>query len=1018
MGLPTFSVKRPVTIAMLFIGIIIIGLICMVGIPVELYPNFSYGVISIFINIRGGMPPSEVENLVSKPIEESVGTATYLKNLISISEEGQSIIQMWFAPGTNMDLARLDVSERFSRVASKLPKEIEKPVIAKYDQAQRPVFIFAIAGEGYTPEGLRKIVDERVKDRIRRVKGVGNVEVGGGRERKILVEIDQAKLQSYNIPILQVINTVNLNNLNLLVGDIKEPREKYLLRTMGEFSTLEQLGNLGIGVTPSGNLIRLKDVAQIKDSFLEAVSYARVNVLPVVNLYVQKESAGNTIDIVDGIQKELELLKKDLDPKIRFIPTYNQAESIRRAIKTVLNSLWLGGFLAMAILFLFLREVKSVFIIAIAIPISVICTFIYMYFGGITRNVMTLSGLAVGIGMLVDNSIVVLENIFTKRTKGFGVVEAATLGTEEMFLAITASTLTTIEVFLPIIYVSEEIRILYSGFAWTVAFSLMASLFVAVTLVPMLASRSGGGFLRPQDYAKKEAATGEFLTKLKKNYKRILCWTIRSRRQVVLIVGVLFLIAVYVLMFGIEKEFIGVAEQEDFTIFIELPTGYKLEVSNKIVAEVEKILKEVREVKTMTSRVEPWSSKVYVSLVPISQRRRSTRQVIDSLRPKVEKIQPAFIYFEEPQEVEVNEVIMDIYGYDYDVLVRLANEMSGRMGTIPGLTDVKIRFRPGRPEYLVTPDKEKAAMFGLTMEDVANILHAQMRGLRATLYHTEGKEIEVIVRLDKKDRKNLQDLRRMTIILPDGSKVFLEQIADIKPGAGASKIWRKNKNRMIQVSANKGRYAFGTAVKLIRQAVRDVKFPEDYFYRFGENYEKMLENQRQLTFALILAIFLIYITIAAMFESYGQPLIIMMSVPMAIIGVVVALRVTKTSVNVGVLIGAMMLFGIVVNNGIILIDHVNRLRGQGLSKLRAIIRSGQDRMRPIMMTTSTTVLGLLPMAMDRSPESVFWSPLAITVLSGLIFSTILTLLILPSIYIIFEDAKDFLRDWWNKGPTA
>lgn len=1013
MALPKTCVKRPVTVLMVFCAIILVGIISLYRLPVELMPNFSFGDISIFVDIRGGMPPVEVENLVTKPIEESVGTVSHLENLISISEEGRSRVVMSFEPGINMDFAALEVREKFARVKDKLPEQIEKPVIAKFEQSDVPVLILAVTGADYTPEMLRKIVDEQIKERIQRITGVANVEVGGGRERKILVEVDQKKLQAFRLPIGRVINALNLNNLNLLAGDIEKQKQKYLIRTLGSFKSIEDIKNIGIAVAPSGTVIKVKDVASVKDSFLEAYSYARVNVLPVVSLYIQKESTANTMEVIDGILKEVEKMKPSLDKKIKLIPTYNQADTIKKAIDGVKQTLLIGAFLAIIVLWLFLRDIRSTFIIALSIPISVIATFALMYFQKITLNVMTLIGLALGTGMLVDNSIVVLENIFSLKQKGIASQDkfkVSVLGAEEMVLAIVASTVTTVVVFLPIVFVSKEIRLLYSGLAFTVTYSLLASLFVALTLVPSLAAHLPGSRLKIKD--KKQLFKKEFLRRLKEIYKRVLVLGLRFRYVFITFGFILFVIAV-VLLGRVEKEFIGTTEQEDFTIFVELPTGAKLDISDQAISQIEKVLSANPEVKTFSSRIEKWSSKIYVKLLPIAERRHSTKEIIENLRPKMEEIErqyrEAFIYFEEPQEVETNEVILEIYGYDYDILNELAISMLTRMQTIEGLTDLKIRWRRGRPEWRFKIDKQKAAMFGLTVEDVANILHAQMRGLRATLYHTEAKEIEVIARLQEKDRRTLDDLRKLTITLPDRTQIYLEQLAVFQPGLGPSKIWRKNKSRMIQVSANRGRYAFGTAAKKIKEVLSDMKLPKDYYWRFGENYFRMLRNQKEMSFALMLSLILIYLVLASLFESYSQPFIILVTVPLAVVGVVGALLLTKKSINIGVLMGAIMLGGIVVNNAIILIDHINSLRRKEINRYKALITAGSDRLRPIMMTTGTTILGLVPMAFDRSEMANLWSPLAVTVIGGLTTSTILTLVIVPSMYLVFEDIKRLIQ---------
>ncbi|MFH1407084.1 MAG: efflux RND transporter permease subunit [Candidatus Omnitrophota bacterium] len=1053
MGLPSISVRRPITILMIFAGILIFGAISLSRLPVELYPNASFGVISIFIDIRGGMPPSEVETLVAKPIEEAVGTVNYLTEMISISEEGHCVIQMWFKPGIDMDLVRLEVSEKFSRVKGKLPDEIDRPVIAKYEQAQHPILIIAVAGEGYTPEQLRKIVDERIKDRLQRISGVANIEVGGGRERKILIEVDQKKIQALRLPIMQVINMLNLNNLNLLAGEIKKVKDKYLIRTMGEFGTLVDIGQIGIATTAQGSIIRVKDIAEIKDSFLEAVSYARVNKLPVVNLYIQKESLANTINVSEDINKELALIQEDLDPKIRLITTYNQAESITKAIKEVYNSMIFGAVLVALVLFVFLGHKgwirvalvgipvtlvcavmfsklpivvfsfaiaalvlvfislvynpKPVAFIVFAMAVSAICTFGFMFVSGLvskelalTINMSTLGGLILGLGMLVDNSIVVSENIMVKRREGLEMRPATVKGSEEMFLAIVVSTFTTIVVFSPIIVLRKEvpeIGILYFGLALTMVFSLIASLIVAVSLIPMLSSTLGG-----------EASFGFDLRRIKSKYRQVLGYCMRWRWVIFCVMISLFMLCVWAFVNKLDRELFESTEVEDFTIFVELPTGAKLGVSDEIVAKVEELLAKVPEIKTKTSRVEPWSSKVYVKLVPQEQRRRSTREIIESIRPDTDKIQPAFIYFEEPQEVETNEVIIDIYGYNYEILTQLADAIASRAGAVKGLTDVKIRHRPGRPEYRVVVDKERAAALGLNMEEVANVLHAQMRGLRATLYHTEGKEIEVVVRLAPKYRKTLEDLRRLTFTLPNGEQIYLEQIVKIEQGLSPSKVWRKNKVRMIQVSANKGVHALGKAVELIREAIKDIKFPEDYFYRFGGNYDRMVEVQAAYAIAFVGAIIFVYLVLAALFESFLQPLIIMVSLPMTFIGVIVFLRLRNTPVSMSVSMGMIVLAGVVVNNAIIMVDHFNRLKSLGCSKYRMLIAGGADRLRPILMTTMTTVLGFMPLALSRSTEIKSLSRMAKVLIVGLSFSTVVTLLFLPSIYLVCEDIKAFI----------
>ncbi|MCX5716020.1 MAG: efflux RND transporter permease subunit [Candidatus Omnitrophica bacterium] len=1052
MGLPGFSIRKPVTILMVTLIVCFMGLISLFYIPVELMPNITYGEISIIVNIRGGIPPTEVESLVSKPVEEAVSTVSNLESLLSISKEGESTVVMSFKPGTDMNFASLEVREKFAKVKNKLPKEIERPVIANYKYSDYPVIILAFISKRYSPEMLRKIIEETLEEPIKRVAGVANVEIGGGRERKILVEVDQSRQKANAVTIDMVLAAVGRNNLNLLTGDVLRDERKFLIRAMGEFTTLEEIKNIGVAVTPGGSIIRLKDVASVKDSYLEPSTFARLNERPVVSVYIQKESTANTITVSKGIKDELAKVKGRIPKEIEMVTTYDQADGIKKAIDTVNVSLLQGGLLAILVLLFFLTEIKRKYIIpllvymgvvlfiggkplfavtmltilafiffkrfrfvltiAISIPISVLITFSVMYLLNMGRastvslNIMTLTGLALGIGMLVDNSIVVLENIFTYWGKPMDPRARAEKAAEEMTLVIVAGTLTTLVVFLPILFVNVETKLLYGGVALTVTISLLASLAVALSAVPLIASRM------------KEVARGaEWMEALYKWYSKWVFKALRYRYALIISAFISFLGAIAV--FGtFDKEFIASAGQSDFTIFVKLAAGTRLEVCDSACRKVEEVLKKIPEVKTSSSRVESGLSKVYVRLVPSTQRRRTTKQVIDSIRSEVETIklyfpqdesiyQP-FIYFEEPQEAGSREIVLDLYGYDYKALRELAGSIASRMGNIKGLTDTRIRMREGSPELGLKVDKQLAASYGMDTSQVAMAVHGQMRGLRATYYHTKGKEVEAVVRLDEKYRKTFEDVRRLVLPTKENSDIFLGQVVEFKYGLGPSEIWRKDKMRVVQVSANMGSLPLGRTVKEIKKALKDVKFPENYYYEFGGNYPTLLATQKQFLPTILLTLALIYMVLASLYESYTQPFIIMASVPLSMVGITLSLLIAHISVSIGVVVGIIMLGGIDVNKSVILVDKINHLRGSGMSLLKAVVMGGRSRLRPILMTSFTTILGLLPMAVDRSESAGLWSPLAITVIGGLTSSTVLTLFVIPCIYIAWEDLKEQL----------
>ena len=1025
------------------------GFISIFFLPVELYPNISMNDISIIVIVRGGIPPVEVENLVTKPVEEAVSTVTHLKQLLSVSKEGESRIVLSFESGTNMEFAALEVREKFAKVKNKLPKEAEKPIIAQFKQNDTPIVILSVTSDKRTTESIRKIVDETIKEKLKRIQGVANVEVSGGRERKILVELDKQQMFRHRLSEQRIIAQIGANNLDILSGEYKDEQNKYLIRTLGAFKTIDDIKNLPVSVAETGNILRLKDIAKVEDSFMDAKTYARMNVRPVVSIYIQKESTSNTIKVAQDLQKEVKRVSQMLPSDMKMIITSSRATFIKKAIANLNVSLirgilliilmliffmghvpksilWLLIFLVVLVLVVFApvkvlgilfclifgtviakRNLRAILIVTLSIPISLVITFGLMQLCNsfpdlkmdFSINFITMFGLALGVGMLVDNSIVVFENILKKTEEGLDKFGSALRGATEMNTVIIASTITTVIVFLPMVFLKSQMSMMYSGVAWTITFSLVVSLFVALAMVPLMASRM-------------KIAIGDsqyFLAPLYRIQKKMIVWIMRKGMWVMSVIFILLIVAVF-LFRGMGKELIGTAEQNKFTVFVELPTGAKLDVSDKVVKRIENVLKEIPEVETFSSRVEAWSSKIYVELVGINQRKRTVNEVIEALRPKTDKIKPAFIYYEEDREVGTKEILLDVFGYDYDILRELAISMATRLNGIKGFTDTKIRMREGRPELGLKIDKQKTGMYDLDTKQVGDIIHAQMRGLRATMYHTQASEVETIARLQEKYRKTFKDVHNILLIKDDGTRLFLDQLADFKYGLGPSEIWRKDRSRMIQVSSNIGDFPLSKAAEVTKKALSDIKFPENYFYRVGGDFPDLMKNQREFKFLILVILLLIYIVLASIFESYYQPFIIMTTVAFATIGAIFALYLTKTSIGMGSLIGMMMLAGIVVNNGIILVDHINFLVRSKASKniYRILIRVAQDRLRPVLMTSVTTFIALIPMAMDKTEGANLWSPLAKTVIGGLIVATPLTLLLTANIYLGFERIKKFI----------
>lgn len=1009
MSLTEFIIKKPVSIAMLFLGVLLLGMISLTRLPVELLPDTSSSKITITVNVRGGIPPVEIEDRVTKPVEEAVSDISHLKEMLSMSREGRSVIILKFEPGTDMDFTAMEVRERYDRVKNKLPREVERPVIARYEENDEPIVILAVTSLVYSPEILRKFIDEDIKGKIQKVEGVANIEVYGGRERKILVELSQPGLQAYNIPIEHVVDMLGASNLNVLAGEIKKTKTKSLIRTMGELRDVAEIGKLGIAATPAGNIIRLRDIASVGDSYLEPQSIARVNTDPGVTLYIQKESGANTVKVAESIKQQVASIQKALDKDIKIEDIANQADFIKSAINNVINSLISGAILASVCLWLFLRNLRTTFVIAASIPISVIATFSLMYFAEISLNIMTLSGLALGVGMLVDNSVVVIENIVKKNEHGMELVPSIISGTQEILLAVTASTFTTIIVFLPLVFVNKSIQMLYSGAAYTIVFSLLASLVVAILFIPVIASKIKLAGVTGYQAAESYRGRRQGINNLQSYYRKMFIFVLRNRIKFSIVLLIAFVLSI-IGFFRIDKEFISPLEEGRFTIFAKMDAGAKLSLIDEMSEKIENLVDSLSEVKTMSVHAENWSSRVYVTLVPPNRRKRSMEEVINSLRPELKKIEKdykgGFIYFSESQQSgEARELVVDLFGYDYDVIDKLVSEVGSRISQIPGMVDIKRSIEEGRPEIRILIDRKKTALFGLSVKGISDTLHAQIRGLRATYYRTSGKEIEVIVRLDKKYRDTIDKLKKLTLTGSEGQQIYLEQVCSFNFDIGPAEIWRKDKERMIQVSATSTELSLDKVTGQLKNMFGTISFPKDYFYRFGGSYEIMQQNKRELFFALALTLLLVYMTMASLYESYGKPLIIMFTIPMAMMGVVAALEITRKPINIGVAIGAMVLGGIAVNNAIILIDHISLLRESGSSLYKAVIKGSQDRLRPVLITSLTTILGVIPLALSRSEGSTFWSPLGITIFSGMISSTFLTLFVIPIIYILFENIR-------------
>ncbi|MGQ9631000.1 MAG: efflux RND transporter permease subunit [bacterium] len=999
MNLPEMAVRRPITVFMIFAGAVLLGAISLSKLPLSLLPDTSYPAISI-ITYYAGVSPQKIESLITKPIEEAIGTVGGVVNIYSVSEEGKSRVNVEFEVGMDMDFAALEVREKVGLVRSGFPRDVEEPLVIRFDPSDRSIMILTLSSEALDLKELRDLADNVVKRRVERVEGVAEVQVGGGLQREIVVEVKRDDLASRGLSLLDVVREVQFGNLALPAGKVHEGGLEHLAGTAGRYTDIREIADTALQSTPEGSLVRVRDVGTVRDHHKDPDSLARFNLKERVSIYIQRAGDANIIEVSKGISKEISKLRLS---GAELSVAYDQAEFIEEAIRRVRDAGVMGAILTIAVLLAFLRSLKSTFIIALAIPVSVMATFTVMYIQGLSLNVMTLSGLALGIGMLVDNGIVVLESISRHgRFKPPG--DAAAEGAGEVAKAIFASTLTTVAVFLPVAFVEKEAQILYAGLAFTVTYSLTASLIVSLTLIPALSGKLNPfGFLSAP-----EPATRSRIARI---YRRVLIGALRKRYWVLATAVGLVLASAFAIP-RLPREYLDVLDAGEILAYVELPTGTNLEATDRTVREVERRIAELPEIERISTKVERWHATLVIELVDRGKRRKGPAEIIADLKARLRGIEGAFVHFAEGgQATGGREVDIEITGNDNDRLRELAKVAARAVEGTPGITDVVLRFREGRPEIRIDVERDKVALAGLTVKDVGYLVRGGIYGPIATKFLDEGREVDVRVRYRKEDRDDLGDLEAMLLPGPQGSAVPLSQIARLTETTGPTKIWRKNQRRMVAITARLGRVDLGTAISRIAQRLRGIEMPEDYAISLGQTYQKLKENQEQMVLALALTLVLIYIILASLFESLTYPLVIITSIPLAGMGAVWALLATGSSLNLAVYIGLIMLAGIVVNNAIILVDYTNALRRRGLGLLRAILTAGEVRLRPVTMTAMTTILGLMPLALKSGEGSNLWQPLAITVMGGLTVSTVLTLVVVPAFYLIINgrNRKSFGR---------
>jgi hydrophobic/amphiphilic exporter-1 (mainly G- bacteria), HAE1 family len=1043
------SIRRPVAVAMLFIAVAFLGMISFARLPIDLLPDVAYPKLVIHTQYPG-VGPAEVERFVSAPIEGAVARVPGAQHVESTSREGVSLVTVRFAWGTDMDFAVLNVRERLQTLDNVLPQQAARPVVLRTDPRSEPVMAISLAGQ-QDLRALKELAESVFRRRLEQIDGVAQAVVTGGLEREIHVEVDARRAESFGITLDQIASALDAANYSLPGGTVRRGLFSYHLRTLGEFETVQQIGDVVVARRGAGSgaeggesgssAVLLRDVATVRDAFEDRESMARYNGQEAVGLLLFKDSEANTVRVSEEVEEVLAQLRSEYG-ELHIDVAMSQAGFIADAISNVVQALILGGLLAFLVLFLFLRDARYPVAIALAIPISVVGTFSLLDLAGVSLNIMSLGGLALGVGMLVDNSIVVLENIFRHRQLKADGLEAATLdaaavGAEEVQGAITASTLTTISVFAPILYVEGVAGELFAALSLAVAFSLLTSLLVALTLLPTMAARWD---LNPDDQvsfvrrlvrratgragAGLRAVFGPGLNAFDRGFQRFAAWYHRvleaalDRRGRVVAVTLVLLAVTLGVGWTLDRSVLPDVDQGAFRARIELPKGSALEETVRVVARLEGILMDDPGVEAVFAQVgrqlavagmDDRETGLHTATLEVRlQDRVPTAQVLERIRPALAGFPPGVLAISTGQATALGRLLggsdadlaVRVRGEDLDGALAYARQLETVLGTVPTIRNVRLGIELGQPEVQVEIDRERAAMYGIETRRIAQAVERYMLGATATEFVEFDRKIPVVVRLPMADRRSLATLDELKI---DG--VPLRELVRTREALGPSEVQRREQSRIVPVLADVAAGGVQRAVDDMTAAIAGVPTPSGLRLEIGGENEEMRKSFRDLAFAFALALFLVYMILAAKFESFIHPFTILLSVPLALIGAITALWIAGGGLNTMSLIGMVILVGIVVNDAIIKVDFINQARARGAALRDAILEAGSARLRPIMMTTVTTVLGLTPMALGIGRGADLRAPLAVAVIGGLITATALTLLVVPVAYDLVESLR-------------
>lgn len=1019
MSISNFAIKKPVTTMMIVIVMVVAGVISLFSLQTALLPDYDIPVTTI-VTQWSGASPEDVEKQITKEIEDSLSDVSGISDIMSYSMQDTSQVIVKFEYGLDNDEKAREVQTEIDKIINDLPDDADTPLVSKVNVDADPVITYYLSGSDLID--LYDIAENKIKPYLEKITGIGDVDIYGGLEQEILVELDPDKIKSYNLDISTIYSYISLSNINIPSGEIQQGGKEYIVRLTGELESVEQIKNIVIS-NNDAKVLRLKDVASVKMGTKDLESYARNNGVSALSISVTKATGGNLVDIARDVKEIIAEQQAKLPENLEFLLTYDASVNINNSISTVRDNALVGLLLASIILFVFLKNFGATLIVAIAIPVSVIFTFFLISMKGITLNIISLMGLALGVGMLVDNSIVIIDNIFRHMTElGKTKFEAARDGASEMAIPILASTLTTVAAFLPIVVQDGLAKEMFHDMSWSISFALLASFIIAVTFVPMAATK----IIKEGSAINSE---GKILRTVKKVYSKVLIWALGHR--IILVVTTFVMLIASAMLFGTfgKTEFFPSQDQSIYTMSVNPAAGLNLEKVNEIALEIEEIVKNDPYTVGYSTTVEAdgFSINVYVPQIDERENGESISEIVNQARPKYSHIRDAEIVLKDeieqgPPSRGGGVISLQLFGDDYNLLKEETNKLVEVIEKNPEFVDVSSTYAGGNPQARIVIDRTKAQYYGLRVSTVALDIAYQIDGEAPVTIKTESKELDITVRLAQNRRNNLEDLLDLNISSPIAGTIQLRDIAEVKTIENPATIEKENKSKTISVGMNLNGIDLGGAATKLREIASEYQFPSGITYEVGGNNEMMQEVFGQLLLALGIAIFLIYFILASQFESFVQPFIIMGTVPLALIGVFIGVVATGTPFNIMVMVGVILLAGIVVNNGIVLVDHVNILIEQGVSRYDALIESGRTRIRPIMMTTLTTGLGWIPLAVATGEGTEYYKGMAIAVIFGLAFSSLLTLLYIPVVYSLLGSVKDLFgrikQKKWNKNKKA